>query len=152
VTPWAILKPEPEQIDTPSQLEAVEPNDDRSIDDQTPPLIPGRVSGLSQPPTTEESKAFAKAEINRVSRLEKSKDEIMSIKLNTIRASDKDEFVQWQEEIRAMDSSSDESLSVDSTHARTGWLTKTERDFYDQDDYDDIIEQPVGLYWMKGGR
>ncbi|KAI9290203.1 armadillo-type protein [Umbelopsis sp. AD052] len=154
MTPWANIKQETketQQNDMEKEQEEV-----RSVGDKTPPLISGPLRGLSEPMVTEETKAFANAELRRVQRMEKSKDEVMSIKLNTIRVSDKDEFIQWREELRALDSSSDESVSVDSAYNGTSWLAKLDDDedddFYDNDDYDDVIEQPVGLYWMKGGR
>jgi len=156
MTPWASINQETKEKPSEQQDLAKEQEDSRSADDKTPPLISGPLRGLSEPVVTEETKAFANAEIRRVQRMEKSKDEVMSIKLNTIRVSDKDEFIQWREEIRAMDSSSDESLSIDSAYNGSSWLAKVDDDddydFYDNDDYDDVIEQPVGLYWMKGGR
>jgi hypothetical protein len=156
MTPWATINQETKEKPSQQQDMAKEQEDSRSVGDKTPPLISGPLRGLSEPMVTEETKAFANAELRRVQRMEKSKDEVMSIKLNTIRVSDKDEFIQWREEIRAMDSSSDESLSVDSASNGSNWLAKIDDDdddgFYDNDDYDDVIEQPVGLYWMKGGR
>lgn len=155
MTPWATLSPvEPprgqEQHDYEHSLL------DELVDEVMESSPPVSIKGLSEPPATEQSKAFAQAEISRVNRQDKNK-EIKSIKLNSIRVSDKEEFVLWQEEIRTMDtSSSSEELSIDSPPRSHVWLAKAEldaeMDYYEQDDYDDIIEQPVTTYWMKGGR
>ncbi|KAJ2956268.1 hypothetical protein NQZ79_g7862 [Umbelopsis isabellina] len=150
VTPWATLNP----IETlPDQEQHV--YEDSLVDEVIEPSPPVSIKGLTDPPATEQSKAFAQAEISRVNRQDKHK-EIQSIKLNSIRVSDKEEFVQWQEEIRTMDTSSSEELSIDSPPRSHVWLAKAEldaeMDYYEQDDYDDIIEQPVTTYWMKGGR
>jgi flagellar motility protein MotE (MotC chaperone) len=150
VTPWATLSPVESPEEEQPKLEDVLP------DEPETPSPPVSIKGLTEPPATEQSKAFAQAEINRVNNRQDKHKEVQSIKLNSIRVSDKEEFVQWQEEMRTLDTSSEEELSIDSPPRSHVWLAKAELDaemeYYEQDDYDDIIEQPVTTYWMKGGR